>query len=519
VLLTNLDICYVRCCDQLQVDCKEQLELFHSSVIHTNFNELGHALLYSDLPVTPLLLQLNGHIMSLLRLVLLEGRILLYSRSCAVVSTAVYALAMLLPGCLPLGFSSTSNTTARTGASPRTVAATTATAATGVHPAFSARAYRWRKYGLPLQTFYSSTSSTSSSTNSSGGGCRLEPLLVMAEAAAVLACSGFLAGTTNAMISSMPSAALDCFVNLDDGTVRTARTPLAKAAFTPGADDRAFVQSLVAATRASTAHTADTATTADANSSTSSASGSSKGLKIHKHSGSVDWEGSGPWAADQIQLFFEEMLVRTAAALAQAQQQADSSNCSSGSSAAAASKAGTNGSTTTASTSSSRRANSSGSGWGFDAMLSTAAWLTGTATTAATAAATNDSSSSSSSNNDALVQAALAEYGRDWTAHWLRTHNYKHWCSVQNVPQEELAARPRHKRVLASIGSSSNSAGSSDAVDSPKKQQPCPQSGCNTYSYPTGDVYIGEFVKGRREGRGHYVEHSTGNTYEGEWRR
>jgi hypothetical protein len=208
------------------------------------------------------------------------------------------------------------------------------------------------------------------------------------------------------------------------------------------------------------------------------------------------------------------MLVRAAAALAQAQQQADSSSSSS-SSAAAASKAGTNGSTTTVNTSSNRRASSSGSGWSFDAMLSTAAWLTGTANTAGTAPGSNDNNSSSS---DALVQAALAEYGRDWAAHWLRTHNYKHWCSVQNVPQEELAARPRHKRVLASIGSSS-SASSSDAVDSPKKQQPCPQSGCHTYSYPTGDVYIGEFVKGRREGRGHYVEHSTGNTYEGEWRR
>jgi Transport protein Avl9 len=493
------------------VDCKEQLELFHSSVIHTNFNELGHALLYSDLPVTPLLLQLNGHIMSLLRLVLLEGRILLYSRSCAVVSTAVYALAMLLPGCLPLGFSSTSSSTARNGTSPRTAAAA---AAAAVHPAFSARAYRWRKYGLPLQTFHSNTSS-----GSSGGGCRLEPLLVMAEAAAVLACSGFLAGTTNAMISSMPSAALDCFVNLDDGTVRTARTPLAKAAFTPGADDRAFVQSLVAATRASTAHTGDIGTTADAATSSAGAatgSSSSKGLKIHKHSGSVNWEGSGPWAADQIQLFFEEMLVRAAAALAQAEQQADSTSSSSNSGAAVDTKAGTNSSTTTANASSNRRANS-GSGWGFDAMLSTAAWLTGAATTTAvTAAANNDSRNSSSS--DAIVQAALAEYGRDWAAHWLRTHNYKHWCSVQNVPQEELAARPRHKRVLASIGS--NSSGSStDAVDSPKKQQPCPQSSCHTYSYPTGDVYIGEFVKGRREGRGHYVEHSTGNTYEGEWRR
>jgi Transport protein Avl9 len=499
---------------QLQVDCKEQLELFHSSVIHTNFNELGHALLYSDLPVTPLLLLLNGHIMSLLRLVLLEGRILLYSRSCAVVSTAVYALAMLLPGCLPLGFSSTNattstGTTARNGASPHAAAAAAASAtAAAVHPAFSARAYRWRKYGLPLQTFWSNASASSSGS----GGCRLEPLLVMAEAEAVLACSGFLAGTTNAMISSLPGAALDCFVNLDDGTVRTARTPLARAAFTPGADDRAFVQSLVAATRASTAHTSDTNTSADASSS-------SKGLKIHKHSGSVDWEGSGPWAADQVQLFFEEMLVRAAGAIAQAQQQADSSSNSnsSSSSAAAESKAGTNGSAATANTSSNRRANSSGSGWGFDAMLSTAAWLTGTATTGNT----DSNNSSSSSSSDALVQAALAEYGRDWAAHWLRTHNYKHWCSVQSVPQEELALRPRHKRVLASIGSSSssNSGGSSDAVDSPKKQQACPQSGCHTYSYPTGDVYIGEFVKGRREGRGHYVEHSTGNTYEGEWLR
>lgn len=45
-----------------------------------------------------------------------------------------------------------------------------------------------------------------------------------------------------------------------------------------------------------------------------------------------------------------------------------------------------------------------------------------------------------------------------------------------------------------------------------------PGDGHVNYTYPSGDVYVGSMVGGKRQGQGTYLEHATGNTYEGEWK-
>lgn len=83
-----------------------------------------------------------------------------------------------------------------------------------------------------------------------------------------------------------------------------------------------------------------------------------------------------------------------------------------------------------------------------------------------------------------------ADYGRAWTHAWQQTHNYNKWISAHRLER-------RRSTVVAPV--------------------PPPQEGHATYSYPNGDEYDGEFVRGKRHGFGVYVEFVTKNQYEGDW--
>ncbi|CAM9952684.1 unnamed protein product, partial [Hapterophycus canaliculatus] len=109
-----------------------------------------------DLPVSGALLRLQGKLLAVIRLLLLEGRVLFYAKSAASVSETVMAVASLLPGSLPLGLGRLDP------------------------PGFGLKAYRWRKYGFPLKLFREEAP--------------LEPLVVIAGAADVFAKDGFFAG-------------------------------------------------------------------------------------------------------------------------------------------------------------------------------------------------------------------------------------------------------------------------------------------------------------------------------------
>ncbi|CAM9961072.1 unnamed protein product, partial [Ectocarpus sp. 8 AP-2014] len=139
--------------------CAGQLAALAADLRETRFEDLGHSSVYQDLPVPTVLLKLRSKLLAVLRLLLLEGRVLFCAKSAATVSEAVMAVASLLPGTLPLGLGRLDP------------------------PGFGLKAYRWRKHGFPLKLFRKEAP--------------LEPLVVIAGAADVLAKDGFFAGKSS----------------------------------------------------------------------------------------------------------------------------------------------------------------------------------------------------------------------------------------------------------------------------------------------------------------------------------
>ncbi|GMF22429.1 unnamed protein product [Phytophthora lilii] len=92
--------------------------------------------------------------------------------------------------------------------------------------------------------------------------------------------------------------------------------------------------------------------------------------------------------------------------------------------------------------------------------------------------------------------AFCADYGWSWTLSWQATSSYARWLD------KEL----RQRRLTRS-----NSGGP------PRTQKPPPYWGHAAYTYQNGDKYDGDFVDGRREGYGVYLERTTGNQYDGTW--
>ncbi|KAG3024836.1 hypothetical protein PC121_g2241 [Phytophthora cactorum] len=95
-----------------------------------------------------------------------------------------------------------------------------------------------------------------------------------------------------------------------------------------------------------------------------------------------------------------------------------------------------------------------------------------------------------------LRSAFCADYGWSWTLSWQSTSNYAKWIDP------EL----RQRRLTPS------------GLNSPSRtRRPPPNEGHAAYTYPNGDEYEGDFVEGKREGYGVYVERATGNQYDGAW--
>jgi hypothetical protein len=141
-----------------------------------------------DVPVMWLVNLLGiEHVLGLVKLLLLEGRLLFYSSQASKAASAVLALVSLLPG--------------------------------GYHqaldfeegPSMAVAGYRWRKFGLPLRIFHQDN-------------YLLQPLLAMAQATHVFArFQGFLVGTSDPLISKLHAAKLDAIVDLDACSIDSQR--------------------------------------------------------------------------------------------------------------------------------------------------------------------------------------------------------------------------------------------------------------------------------------------------------
>lgn len=194
--------------DDEPLDSFDALTAFYRSLTTapSAFAELPYRELFIGLPVVPLVRRLGADVLAVLRVLLLEGRIVCYSSNASLASSAPLALLALLPGVLS---ASSCDFTSRT---------------------IQAVVYRLRRFGMPLSLFNEDFV--------------LQPCFTSDQAARVYATKGFLVGTSDPLLLKHPSASVDVVVNLDLRQVVAFPTKKTEHAFAVGAATTAFAESL-----------------------------------------------------------------------------------------------------------------------------------------------------------------------------------------------------------------------------------------------------------------------------------
>ncbi|CAM9423567.1 unnamed protein product [Ascophyllum nodosum] len=484
--------------------CADEMVALAADLRNTRFEELGHSAVYQDLPVATALLKLKGKLLVILRLLLLEGRVLFYAKSAATVSEAVMAVASVLPGSLPLGLGRLDP------------------------PGFGPKAYRWRKYGFPLKLFRKDVP--------------LEPLLVIAGAADVLSQDGFLAGTTNSMVQALPSARLDLLLDVDSWSFTSFKTDRARAALEMGESDRSFVRELGRATKR---HLGG-------------------GGGSNDSSQAAAWQGSSAWISDQFQLYFEGLANTAASCLernARLEEERRRSEEQEEQERRKTFQEGKKGSTMELIAG---VVSPTIEGMGLDkAWQQTTTWLNGSGPIPVAIAleahgrrwaelwaetenfavwkASHRLSppqapalARSSSRRTALPGGSAGD-GRNGSpaAASAKTNVFASAAATAVASAGSVLARARESDnglaaaglcrsgfvagALFGVGDGMWGAGIGEGGVRPRLVTVPPRSGVHAYVYESGDTYVGNWKNGRRHGVGVYEERATGNSYEGDW--
>jgi hypothetical protein len=192
--------------DESELTTYESLEMLYQLINDTiSFADLPYRELYTGLPILNIVRRFGKDIMAIVRLVLLEGRIVCYSSNPSVASTATHALLALIPGVL------------------------------AVTPEFTSRPiqamlYRLRRYGMPFSLF------TEDFVH--------QPCFTKDQLELMYATSGFLVGTSDPLLLKHSRASLDMVVDLDMYQVVTFPTMKTEYSFGFGTATAAFVDSL-----------------------------------------------------------------------------------------------------------------------------------------------------------------------------------------------------------------------------------------------------------------------------------
>ncbi|GLD96467.1 hypothetical protein PINS_up005150 [Pythium insidiosum] len=185
------------------------LERLYQLLTHgVRFDELPYREVYSGLPVVPLIKQLGNDILAVLRVLLLEGRVVCFSSRPDYAAASSLALLSLLPGTL---VAEASSKTFRT---------------------IDAAIYRLRRLGLPLDLLRDDA-------------CFVyQPCFTSDQETELYAKPGFLAATSDPMLLKRPGAKLDLVLDLDQEQIITYPTPKTELAFAYGSASSAFADSL-----------------------------------------------------------------------------------------------------------------------------------------------------------------------------------------------------------------------------------------------------------------------------------
>lgn len=162
------------------------------------FAELPYRELFAGLPVVSLVRRIAKDLVAVLRVLLLEGRVVCFSSTPSLAASATLALLALLPGELSTTSSSFSSRT------------------------IQAVVYRLRRYGMPFAL--------------ANKDFRLQPCFTSEQEDAVYAAKGFLVGTSNPLLLKHPRAHLDVIVNLDLGEVVAFPTKKTEFSFATGSE-------------------------------------------------------------------------------------------------------------------------------------------------------------------------------------------------------------------------------------------------------------------------------------------
>ena len=148
---------------------------------------------------------MKHNILTIIKLLLLEGKVVVYSQKASKVCTFVLSLLSLLPGASHFNFKNNEE----------------------VQKVIS----HYDLYGLPLKIF--------------NNRCLFLPLSTLNDLDLLTKWKGFLIGCTNKLLMQYPSIKLDWVINLDDNEFEFRQTELCKLVKTPTTMEKNFISSLI----------------------------------------------------------------------------------------------------------------------------------------------------------------------------------------------------------------------------------------------------------------------------------
>ena len=145
-----------------------------------NNSNIEYASLFTGLPLRQLILTLKENLLVLLKLIILERRIIIYSHTPSTVSSFILALCSLIPGLLAFGGTQLTSAKIKTYLKSQEM------------------------HGLPLQIYNHKT-------------C-LIPLFTLDDLDYLKDLNGYTVGTTNMLIMQLPQVKADIYIDIDKGT-------------------------------------------------------------------------------------------------------------------------------------------------------------------------------------------------------------------------------------------------------------------------------------------------------------
>ena len=181
------------------------LEEFFGSTNQIANRHVKYTEFYHGFDLKRIVIFMKQNILTVLKLMLMEGKVMVYSQKASKVCTFVLTLISLLPSTMNFNYEDSDRVQAVLN--------------------------HYKAYGLPLKLFNSK--------------CLFLPLSTLNDLDALSECKGFVVGCTNKLLAQYPSIKLDWVINLDENTTEFRQTELSKIARNHTSMEKNFINSLL----------------------------------------------------------------------------------------------------------------------------------------------------------------------------------------------------------------------------------------------------------------------------------